>query len=224
MVSIKIGGARGQINGSSLKTLHLPPLGKLESQCKSLLEECDRLTRLGEKSYPEAEAELLDRLGWEELRKQRTELSYVRNFSEIKDASRSDAEFFQPQCDRLARRLAKRGAQTIDTFCPRPTRGVQPQIIEGGDVVVVDSKSVRPQGVEPAAGESTNNDFRALPCNAKARVRRGDVLLNSTGRGTLGRRVLSTRYARALRQANCLTHVSPRPDSRSDVSGRGSCS
>lgn len=83
--------------------------------------------------------------------------------------------------------LSKEGAQTIGVFCQKPSRGVQPYLVDDGEILVVDSKAVRPQGVEPAPAERTTCAFYDSPANAKGRVRRGDVLLNSTGRGTLGR-------------------------------------
>jgi hypothetical protein len=159
--------------------------------------------------YRGAEDELLDRLGWDELQQQSVELSYVCDFADITSTARADPEFFQPKYDRLALRLIERGAQSIGTFCPKPRRGVQPEIIEGGDVVVVDSKAVRPQGVEPAASERTSNKFFALKANAKARAQIGDVLLNSTGRGTLGRAACYQLSTPAL----CDNHVAIlRPD------------
>jgi Type I restriction modification DNA specificity domain len=54
-------------------------------------------------------------------------------------------------------------------------------------VLVIDSKSVRPQGVEPLLNERTTLAFYDSPKNAKGRVFPNDVLLNSTGRGTIGR-------------------------------------
>jgi type I restriction enzyme M protein len=137
--------------------------------------------------YREAETELLERLGWEELRQKPVELSYVRDFANLESAERSDAEFFHPQYKRLRTQLEKRGAQPIGMFCPKASRGVQPLLVENGEVVVLDSKSVRPEGVEPAADERTSRAFSSLPQNSKACVQHGDVLLNSTGRGTLGR-------------------------------------
>ena len=149
----------------------------------------DRLNALKQSAigYSEAEAELLDGLGWGELQQQPAELTYICDFADLTTAARSDAEYFQPQHHRLARRLESRGMQSIGEFCTKPTRGVQPSIIEGGNIIVVDSKAVRPQGVEPATSERTSRALYDLPANAKARVQRGDVLLNSTGRGTLGR-------------------------------------
>lgn len=192
------------INVGTLGQLLIPRVSdsvqrKIEAVVQGRLEDLERSVN----GYREAEAELLDRIGWVELRQQPAELSYACDLGVLTRASRSDAEFFHPQCDRLARRLAKRGSQTIDTFCPKPTRGVQPEIVEGGDVIVVDSKAVRPHGVEPAAGERTSGEFRALKFNAKARVQRGDVLLNSTGRGTLGRAACYQLNAPAL----CDNHV-----------------
>lgn len=181
------GSGQPHIGPKYLERARVPRLGKVEEKASKLVRSAYEELKRAEKLYPESEAEILDRLGWHELQQQPAELSYVCNFTDLTSAARSDAEFFQPQCNRLARRLAKRGAQTIGTFCPKPTRGVQPEIVEGGDVVVVDSKAVRPQGVEPAAGERTSREFHAMKANAKARAQRGDVLLNSTGRGTLGR-------------------------------------
>jgi type I restriction enzyme S subunit len=153
--------------------------------------------------YPEAGAELLDRLDWEKLRQQPVELSYARDFSELTASGRADAEFFQPQYARLRAQLNQRGAQTIGAFCSKVSRGVQPQLIEGGEVVVVDSKAVRPIGVEPTASERTSRAFWSLPQNTKGRIQDGDVLLNSTGRGTLGR----ASYYRLKEPGLCDNHV-----------------
>jgi type I restriction enzyme M protein len=103
------------------------------------------------------------------------------------DAKRADAEFFHPQANRLASRILQLGSLPVGKFCAKLARGVQPKLVEGGDVIVVDSKAVRPQGIEVAASERTSWEFYSLSANAKARIVRGDVLLNSTGRGTLGR-------------------------------------
>jgi len=187
LTSVKTGGAQGQINGSSLKTLHLPKLEVLETKCRELLKEIDELTEQSERGYPEVETELLDRLGWKELPSRPVGSSYEHNFGYLATAARADAEFFHPQYTRLRTQLTKRGTQAIGTFCPKPSRGVQPFLFETGDVIVIDSKAVRPQGVEPSPVERTTRAFYESPKNAKGRVHYGDVLLNSTGRGTLGR-------------------------------------
>lgn len=201
------GSGQPHIGPKYLERAFVPRLGAVEEKASKLVRLAYGRLKRGETLYPEAEAELLDRLEWDRFRP--NELSYVCNFADLTRAARSDAEHFQPQWVRLAEKLKEGGSQFISEFCPKPTRGVQPHLIESADVVVIDSKAVRAQGVEPAIGERTSREFRALPANAKARVRRGDVLLNSTGRGTLGRAACYQLKAPAI----CDNHVAIiRPD------------
>lgn len=137
--------------------------------------------------YPEAEAELLERMRWKELAKYPVELYYIEKFSETEKHGRVDPEHFHPKYKRIQTHLQKAGAKYLGDFCPIPHRGVQPNFVEGGKVFVIDSKAVRPQGVEPSASERTDIAFYNRESNVKARILQGDVLLNSTGRGTLGR-------------------------------------
>ena len=87
----------------------------------------------------------------------------------------------------MRQRLEESGADTLGGFCPEPNRGVQPEFVDDGDVIVIDSKSVRPEGVEPDLAQSTSSEFANNSNVAKARIWKYDVLLNSTGRGTTGR-------------------------------------
>jgi type I restriction enzyme, S subunit len=158
--------------------------------------------------YPEAEVELLDRLGWAQLAKQPRELSYNADFSALVTAGRSDAEFYQPHCRRLRDRIQQAGGKMISEFCPQPRRGVQPEFAEHGTVLALDSKSVRPHGVEPGV-ERITQAFYDSDSAANGRVRPGDVLLNSTGRGTIGRAAWYQLVVPAL----CDNHVAIlRPD------------
>lgn len=181
------GSGQPHIGPKYLEQARIPRLGKIEDQASKLVRSAFAELKAAEELYPTAAAELLERLGWGELQRQPAELSYVRSFEEITTAARTDAEFFQPQYARLRSQLVRAGASPIKEFCQKPSRGVQPFLVEDGEVIVVDSKAVRLQGVEPAPGERTTRAFYDSPANAKGHVRRGDVLLNSTGRGTLGR-------------------------------------
>ena len=176
------------INVTTLGQLLIPLVpDSVQKRIEAAVNERLRLMEDSVSGFAIAEAELLERLGWEEVRRESIELSYVKDFVALTSAMRADAEFFQPQHNRLRVRLAKRGAQTIGSFCPKPSRGVQPLLVEDGELMVVDSKAVRPLGVEPAVGERTSRHFYNSARNIKGRLRRNDVLLNSTGRGTLGR-------------------------------------
>jgi type I restriction enzyme S subunit len=136
--------------------------------------------------YRTVESELLTRLGWAQLVKQPPELTYSASFSKLTGGGRSDAEFYQPFCGRLRKHIGKVGGRMIGEFCSPPSRGVQPVFHDTGTVLAIDSKAVRPHGVEPGA-EKVTRGFYDSELAKKGGIRRGDVLLNSTGRGTLGR-------------------------------------
>lgn len=191
-----------------IKGILVPLSDTAQQKTKGVKAACDEL-HVADGYYPEAETELLGRLGWEALKKQPVSLSYVRSFSELANARRSDAEFYHPLTERLAQALVAQGAAKIGSFCPKITRGVQPELVAGGGVLVIDSKAVREEGVEPGPDERTSRGFWSATGNAKAHVQPDDVLLNSTGRGTLGRAACYHLSAPAI----CDNHVSIlRPD------------
>lgn len=137
--------------------------------------------------YPEAEQELLDRLGWQKVSDHASELYFVEPYAEAIRAGRVDAERFQPRYRRLRKLLRVQGAKRIGEFCATPRRGVQPLFVPDGDVWVLPSKAIRARGVLLDDEGRTTMEFWKLPENERAHVRTGDVLLNCTGVGTLGR-------------------------------------
>jgi hypothetical protein len=140
--------------------------------------------RRADSLYPEAEAEILERIGWDELQRTETELSYTCKFSALTSASRSDAEFFQPRCERLRARLAKQG-DSLGNLVTRFDKGTQPdEYINSGEIMVVKSKQVTGRGLTLESCERTTANVWN---DASARLSAGDLVINSTGRGTLGR-------------------------------------
>jgi type I restriction enzyme, S subunit len=148
-------------------------------------------------------------MNWKRYAEDPDELCYVREFYDLRKSSRFDPEHFQPRFRRLQKHLKKVGAKSISDFCQKPSRGIQPDFVPGGKIAVIDSKAVRPWGVRLSKDEQTDSSFYNRVNSSKARVRRGDVLLNSTGRGTIGR---STWYD-SDDKAICDNHVAVlRPD------------
>jgi hypothetical protein len=171
-----------------LEKMRIPPIPEnVWDPVRKLVVEASTIVKLAREGYPAAEGALLDRMGWQDLEKRQHELCYMQSLESLDIAERIDAEHFQPQYTRLRQRLVERGADLLGGFCPETNRGVQPDFVENGDIIVIDSKAVRPEGVEPDRAQSTSSEFAHDPNSAKARIRRHDVLLNSTGRGTLGR-------------------------------------
>lgn len=180
------GGGQPHIGPRYLKEVPVFRDPILEKSVTAIVKEAYSIIEKSKKQYPEAEQELLERLGWGELQKQKSELFFVESTTKLDRMGRSDAEHFQPKYQRLRRQLTRHGARLGD-FSPLPNRGVQPLFVPDGDVFVLASKAIRPQGVTPVEDARTTMAFWDDAANEKARVSKGDVLLNSTGVGTLGR-------------------------------------
>lgn len=159
----------------------LVPVGKRFNEAGGITRRGYEKMRDVERLYPEAEAELLERMEWEKLIKRQSELFYAEKFASIQEQARYDAEYFQPQYKRLQKHLLKKGAKKILTFCPIPTRGIQPEYAEDGDVLLINSQDLTSQGIDIAAVERTTKEFYALPSSARARINKYDVLVYATG-------------------------------------------
>lgn len=168
--------------------LHVPilkPNNNLLEKVHSIVKTIEATLLRGKQLYPEAEQELLERIGWEALQQSCPELFYVEELDSLNTAGRIDAEHFQPQYRRLRERLNNIGAQKIGALCNSIAKGTQPDgYTDDGQVTVVKSKNVFGQGIDFAGCERTNLDAYS---DVPARLSKGDVVVNATGFGTLGR-------------------------------------
>ncbi|MBF2026546.1 MAG: restriction endonuclease subunit S [Oscillatoriales cyanobacterium C42_A2020_001] len=73
--------------------------------------------------YPEAEAEMLDRMGWNKLIKQPSPLHYIQRFSGTQLADRIDSEHFKPQYKRIHDHLQKIGSRPLGRLIQPLTNG-----------------------------------------------------------------------------------------------------
>ncbi|HEY3931638.1 MAG TPA: restriction endonuclease subunit S [Verrucomicrobiae bacterium] len=175
------GSGQPHIGPKYLEKIPVPRLGKLEAKIAGLVREANALLETSKTYYPEAEAELLDRLGWSKLPKHSPELHYVADFNALEKAERIDAEFFQPQYNRLRKRLSAAGALSLGKFCPILNRGIQPEYVENGDVSVINSKHLGPNHIDYSTLERTSKEAYESEESKKAWVKKFDVLLYSTG-------------------------------------------
>ncbi len=135
--------------------------------------------------YPEAEQELLERLGWEKIKNDGDELFFIERFSRTNKHGRTDAEHFQPKYQRLRKQIKKVGALTLGELTMEVAKGTQPSsYYDEGPITVVKSKNVFGDGIDFLSCERTSVDaYEDVP----ARLTEGDLVMNSTGFGTLGR-------------------------------------
>jgi len=181
-------GSSGQIEiyPEDILSVLIPKLSP--ETVKAITEKWTAAIRLVEDSkrlYPEAEVELLDQIGWKELARKPRELFYTENFETLTEHGRIDAEHYQPKFARLIARLEKLGSMPLADLFTSCDKGTQPdEYTEDGEVIVVKSKDVFGQGIDLASCERTS--VRAW-ADEPARLKENDVVINSTGMGTLGR-------------------------------------
>jgi type I restriction enzyme M protein len=117
-------------------------------------------------------------------------LTYQRQASEAFAAGRLDAEYYAPAYDALFERLRKNGAVRLGDLMRQPIRrGISPEYIQEGDLLVINSQHVGKTHIILDDNRTTNYSL-LNPADEGVRtgiVQRGDVLLNSTGRITIGR-------------------------------------
>jgi len=181
-------GSSGQIEiyPEDILQILIPKLSEnLQDTISLLWKESVKLVQQAKSFYPEAEQELLERLDWNNLQKQQTELCYVENTAEFDRIGRMDAEHFQPKFKRLREHLLKYNAARLGAVCKSVAKGTQPNgYIDNGEVTVVKSKNVFGQGIDFDNCECTTIDAYA---DIPARLINGDLVINATGFGTLGR-------------------------------------
>lgn len=130
--------------------------------------------------FVEAEILLLEHLGLKNWQPSEAGVS-VKSFAEAFGAKRLDPEYYQPKFDELESIIsAKENVQPLGEFLVVNARGKQPSYEDDG-VLIVNSKHVRTGKV------IVTDNRRATLEKGALTIRKGDVLINGTGVGTIGR-------------------------------------
>lgn len=138
--------------------------------------------------YANAENLLLEEIGLKDWQASGETIAIKSLKESFGGTTRLDAEFYEPRFIELEAKLRGLKSRQLATLVSEDIkRGIQPIFVEGGDVHVIASKAVRPTGVILDDEECTNRQFYEEKKTSRAQLKRGDVLLNGTGRGTLGR-------------------------------------
>lgn len=182
ILSSRYGAAQPEVAPYYLGNIWIPPLSsalyeKLELCFTTAREQIEAATN----SIDLAEITLLRALGLENW-KAPEPLSYVRNSCEAFATGRLDAEHFQPKFADLLNHLEESGASaTLNSVLTTNQRGKQPIYAEAG-LPVINSKHV-------LSGEvRLDEDNRKAVFDDKTLlIQIGDVLMNGTGVGTIGR-------------------------------------
>lgn len=112
----------------------------------------------------------------------------VVNLSEAKNSSRDfllHPEFFGSDILKFRRKALKDGYVPLERFVGYIKRGTQPSYTKDGTIKVLRSVNVQRYGLNDIRQEYVNKDF--FDVKKQGQVKYNDVLLTSTGVGTLGR-------------------------------------
>jgi type I restriction enzyme M protein len=157
--------------------IQVPEQEEIEKLVLNSVQEEDKANQAWSMAQQLLESELgLDKLGFQKP------VGYTARFSEIEQSRRLDPEHFYPAFHHLGTHLPGHvslvplGTQL--SFCQR---GKQPVYSRHG-LPVVNSKHVRPNKVVLEGNRTTS----ANPIT-ELQIRNGDILMNGTGRGTIGR-------------------------------------
>ena len=105
--------------------------------------------------------------------------------SELELGSRLDAEYYQLYYLAFDNKMKSISFKYLKEISERISRGKQPEYVEYGNIFAFTSEQIRNDFVARDSARFTNQIFYEK--NIKAHAKYNDVLLNSTGRGTLGR-------------------------------------
>lgn len=167
---------------SKIKRLLVPRFSRsFEKGMTKLVEDAYAHRKSASVTLEKAEATLLEILGLENWQAPKA-LSYQRNSKEVFSAGRLDAEHFQPKFLELENRILSTGnAGRLGGWLIHNQRGKQPDYSETG-LPVINSKHVLRSEIEMGA-----NNRVAVCANKTPLIHSGDVLINGTGVGTIGR-------------------------------------
>lgn len=176
------GAIQKGLNLDDLKSLTVFAGGeKLQKKISFVFEQSVIAKNSGEKKLAEAENALINELGLETWAPPEA-LSYVCNSRDAFAALRLDAEHFQPRFKSLSELIEATGTGArLGDLLRENQRGKQPEYVDDG-LPVVNSKHV----LRNAVRLDVDNRSAVIDDDALL-IQTGDVLMNGTGVGTIGR-------------------------------------
>ena len=186
----RYGGAQPEVAPYYLRGIWIPRFGsEFERQIAKSFTKAQQKQHESQIRYKEAEQALLKALGLENWQPPEP-LTYTRRASEALAAERIDAEHFRPKFLALTTKMEAHGKVVrLGDYLRFCERGRQPDYAEEG-LRVINSRHVRTNNVvideENRYGIEDPVQLK-LPHEDRLTIRQGDLLINGTGVGTMGR-------------------------------------
>jgi len=110
---LKGGGSRDNLDLHEVKVIKIPkPKDKILSYCNQVVNEVKNLRQQGKFFYSQADNLLLEELGLRDYKKSES-LSVIINLSEVENANRIDAEYFQEKYKKLVKKIKLNKAKKL---------------------------------------------------------------------------------------------------------------
>ena len=168
---LKGGGARDNLDLHEVRILKIPkPNSGILNYCLEQIHKIRKLQKQSQSFYSQAENLLLEELGLKNFENEGGLFSVV-NLSEVKNANRMDAEYFDPKYNQLQKIL--KDVRCLSDVAERITKraDIQPKS-EYNYIEISD--------VNAGNGEITSNKIlgQYLPANAKIKVSGGELIVS----------------------------------------------
>jgi restriction endonuclease S subunit len=173
---------QANVSGSEVKRILIPLIDlKIQEEVADLVNTSYQKSKDGEASYTQAQQLLESELGLNGLRFDKP-IGYTAHFSELELSRRFDSEHYYPEFVHLKENLPKQvqlvPLGSVLTCCQR---GKQP-IYSASGLPVLNSKHILENKI------TLEGNRYAKPTSVTGlQIQYGDVLINGTGRGTIGR-------------------------------------
>lgn len=185
------GAGQPHIAPPYLADMLIPRFGALEGRVDAVIDRSVQMEGEAASTVQAAEQVLLAALGLANWTPPEP-LAYTARACEVFASGRFDAQYFRPLFAEVADRLqATGGSVELGTILSVNARGRQPQYDETG-LPVINSKHVRTHRV------ILEDNRTATESGSPVIIETGDVLLNGTGVGTIGRTAPYLHQTRAL--------------------------
>lgn len=174
------GQVQTHLSLKKMKKLRIPLLSN-HAEVEEIVKRFVEYKVAGKEFYTQAQQLLESELGLNKLRFDKP-VGYTARFSELESSLRFDPEHFYPTFKALCAGLPETvSLEPLYRFAEPLKTGIQPTYLEDGEYEVINSKHIGVNKID------TSRLRRAAPAPYSVMASSGDILLNATGRGTLGR-------------------------------------
>ena len=186
---------QSNVNAEELKRVEIPLVSKeLQAKITASFDSAFNFVQASEAKYAEAETLLLSELGLADWRpKQR--LSFVKSFSDVQQAERMDADYFQPKYDDIVNAIKTYpgGWDTLGNLVTIKDKNFKPK--DNSQYNYIELANISGNGEITGCTTEIGKD---LPSRARRQVAERDVVVSSIEGSLASIALIENEYDRAL--------------------------